>query len=77
MVHDSTDLLILLRHMNTDPEQNRCDNIAYCLDNQYHTLRKNEPANADFFFGDDLPTGQYQKQYSSNHSNKYPKHKKH
>ena len=50
MVHDSTDLLALLRHMNTDPEQNRCDNIAYCLDNQYHTLRKNEPADAEFFF---------------------------
>ena len=128
MVHDCTDSLALLSQVNADLEQNRCDHIAYCLDNQYHTLRKNVPADTEFLFGDDLPrrimnvtankwlfstsktsfqsynpsfkssknlrpfaqnpgnrnkngyqnrTGQYQKQYSSNNSNKYPKQKKH
>ena len=41
MVHDCTDSLALLSQVNTDIEQNRCDHIAYCLDNQYHALRKN------------------------------------
>ena len=125
MVHDCTDSLALLSQVNSDLEQNRRDHIAYCLDNQYHALRKNVPADSEFLFGDDLPKrimnvtankklfstsktffqsysssfkssknlcrfsqnpwnhnqngyhGQYQKQYSSNHSNKYPKQKKH
>ena len=128
MVHDCTDSLALLNQVNTDRERNRRDHIAYCLDNEYHALRKNVPADSEFLFGDDLPkrimnvtankklfstsktsfqsynssfkssknlrrfpqnpgnrnqngyqhrTGQYQKQYSSNHSNKYPKQKKH
>ena len=128
MVHDCTDSLALLSQVNADLEQNRCDHIAYCLDNQYHTLRKNVPTDSEFLFGDDLPKrimnvtankklfsssktyfqsynfsfkntknlcrfpqnpgnrnqngyqnriGQYQKQYSSNNSNKYPKQMKH
>ena len=124
MVHDCTDSLALLSQVNTDLEQNRRDHIAYCLDNQYHTLRKNVPTDSEFLFGDDLPkrimnvtankklfsssktsfqsyksaenlrrfpqnpgnrnqngyqnrTGQYQKRYSSNSSNRYSKQKKH
>ena len=127
MVHDCTDLLALLSQVDIDLEQSRCVHIGYCLDNQYHALRKNVPANSEFIFGDDLPerimnvtgnkktfstsktsfqsynpsfksskklrrfpqnpgncnqngyqnrTGQYQKQYSSNNSNKYLKHNK-
>ena len=128
IVHDCTDSLALLSHVNTDLERNRHDHIAYCLDNQYHALRKNVHADSEFLFGDDLPkrimnvtankklfsttriyfqsfnfsskssknlrlfpqnsgncnqsgyqnrTGQYQKQYGSCNSNKYPKQKKH
>ena len=55
MVHDCTDSLALLSQVNADLEQNRCDHIAYCLDNQYHTLRKNVPTDSEFLFGDDLP----------------------
>ena len=55
MVHDCTDSLVLLSQVNTDIEQNRCNRIGYCLDNQYHTLRKNVPADSGFLFGDDLP----------------------
>ena len=55
MVHDCTDSLALLSQVNTDLEQNRRDHIAYCLDNQYHALRKNVPADSEFLFGDDLP----------------------
>ena len=55
MVHDCTDSLALLSQVNTDLEQNKHDHIAYCLDNQYHTLRKNVPADSEFLFGDDLP----------------------
>ena len=40
MVHDCTDSLALLSHVNTDLEQNSCDHIAYCLDNKYHALKK-------------------------------------
>ena len=53
MVHDSTDSLALLSQVNTDLEQNRRDHIAHCLDYQYHTLRKNVPADSEFLFGDD------------------------
>ena len=53
MVHDCTDSL--LSHVNTKLGQNRHDHIAYCLDNQYHALRKNVPADSEFLFGDDLP----------------------
>ena len=55
IVHDCTDSLALLNQVNADLEQNRCDHIAYCLDNQYHTLRKNVPTDSEFLFGDDLP----------------------
>ena len=40
--------------MNTDLEQNRSDNIANCLDNQYHVLKKNVLAESEFLFSDDL-----------------------
>ena len=55
MVHDCTDSLALLSQVNADLEQNRRDHIAYCLDNQYHTLRKNAPTDSEFLFDDDLP----------------------
>ena len=41
MVRDCTDSLALLSQVNTDLEQSRRDDIADCLDNQYHALRKN------------------------------------
>ena len=116
MVYDCTDSLALISQVNTELEQNSRDYITYCLDDQYHALIKNFPADSEFLFGGDLPkrimnvtankrpfsssktsfqsyntsfksskkqnghqirTGQYQKQYSSSHSNKYPKQKKH
>ena len=40
MVHDCTDSLALLSQVNIDPEQNKGDHIAYCIDNQYHALSK-------------------------------------
>ena len=40
MVHDCTDSLTLTSQVNTDLEQNRRGQIAYCLDDQYRTLRK-------------------------------------
>ena len=55
MVHDCTDSLALVIYMNSSLEKTRRDNIAYCLDNQYHTLRKNVPSESEFLFGDDLP----------------------
>ena len=55
MVPDCTDSLALLSQVSTDLEQNRHDHIAYCLDNQYHPLRKNVPADSEFLFDDDLP----------------------
>ena len=121
MVHDCTDALTQLSHVNTDLEQNRCNHISYCLDNQYQASRKNVPADSQFtkknneimrvtankklfstsktFFqscnssfknsknlrlfpqnpenrnqnGYENKTGQYEKQYSSNHSSKNPK----
>ena len=41
MVHNCTDSLALLSQVNIDLVENRHDHIAYCLDNQYHALRKN------------------------------------
>ena len=112
MVHDCTDSLALISQPNTELEQNSRDYTTYYLDDQYHALIKNFPADSEFLFCDDLPkrimnvtankrlfsssktsfqsyntsfksskkqnghqirTGQYQKQYSSSHSNKYPK----
>ena len=55
MVHDCTDSLALVIYMNSSLEKTRRDNIVYCLDNQYHTLRKNVPSESEFLFGDDLP----------------------
>ena len=55
MVHDCTDSLALLSHVSSSLEQTHRDNIAYCLGNQYHALRKNVPSESEFLFGDDLP----------------------
>ena len=55
MVHDITDSLALLSHLNSSLEQTGTENIAYCLDNQYHALKKNVPSESEFLFGDDLP----------------------
>ena len=55
MVHDCTDSLALLSHVNSSLEQTRRYNIAYCLDNQYYALRKNVPSESEFLFGDDFP----------------------
>ena len=55
IVHECTDSLALLSHVNSTIEQNRRDNIAYCLDSQYRSLRKNVPSESEFLFGDDLP----------------------
>ena len=49
MLHDCTDSLALLSHMNSSLEQTRRYNIAYCLDNQYHALRKNVPSESNLF----------------------------
>ena len=54
MVHHCSDSLAVLSHVNCSLEQTRRDNIAYCLDNQYHVLRKNAPSESEFLFGDDL-----------------------
>ena len=54
MVHDCTDLLALLSQVDIDLEQSRCVHIGYCLDNQYHALRKKVPADSEFLFRDDL-----------------------
>ena len=40
MVHDYTDSLTLVSHVNSSLEQTCRDNIAYCLDNKYHGLKK-------------------------------------
>ena len=55
MVHDCTDSLALLSHVSSSLEQTHRNNTAYCLDNQYHTLRKNVPSDSEFLFGNDLP----------------------
>ena len=47
--------LALLSHVSSSLEQTHRDNIAYCLDNQYHALGKNVPSESEFLFGDDLP----------------------
>ena len=48
MVHDCTDALTQLSHVNTDLEQIRRNHISYCLDNQYRASRKNVPADSRF-----------------------------
>ena len=55
MVHDCTDSLAHLSQVHADLEQDRSDNIAYYLENQYHALKKYVPADSEFLFGDDLP----------------------
>ena len=55
MVHDCIDSPALISHVNTELAQNQYDHIAYCLDSQHHTLRKNVPADSEFLFDDDLP----------------------
>ena len=55
MVHDCTNSLAILSHVNSSLEQTCRDNIAYCLDNQCHALRKNVPSKSEFLFGDNLP----------------------
>ena len=42
-VHNCTDSIAMLSHVNSRVEQNRRDNIAFTLDKQYHCLRKNIP----------------------------------
>ena len=54
MVHDCTDSLALLSHVNGCLEQIHRDNIAYYLDNQDHPLTKNVLSESEFRFGDDL-----------------------
>ena len=54
MVHNCTDSVALLSHVNIDLELNRCDHIAYILSRQYNTVRKNAPADSEFLFADDL-----------------------
>ena len=44
MVHECMDSLALIGHANSSLEQTCRDNIAYCLDNQYHALKKNVPS---------------------------------
>ena len=41
--------------MNIDLEQNRRNHIAYCLENQYHALRKNVFAYSEFLAGPPIP----------------------
>ena len=55
MVHDCTDSLALLIHVKSSLEQTHRGKLAYCLDNQYHALRKNMPSGSEFLFGGDLP----------------------
>ena len=55
VAQDCTDSLALLSHVNSCLEQTHRDNIAYCLDTQYHALRKNVSSESEFLFGDDLP----------------------
>ena len=55
MVHDCTDSLTLLSHVNSSLEQTHRDNTAYFLGSQYYALRKNVPSESEFLFGDDLP----------------------
>ena len=55
MVHDRTDSLAALSHVNSSLEQTRIDNKDYCLDSQYHALRKNVPSESAFLFRYDLP----------------------
>ena len=43
MVHECMDSLALIGHANSSLEQTCRDNIVYCLDNQYHSLKKNVP----------------------------------
>ena len=50
MVHDSTDSLALLRHVNSGLEQTCRDNITYFLDNQYHALKNSVPSESEFSF---------------------------
>ena len=54
MLHDCTDSLALLSHPNGCLEQIHRDNIAYCLDNQDHRLKKNVLSKSEFLFGDNL-----------------------
>lgn len=46
IVHDCTDSVAMVSHVNSLVEQNRRDNIAFTIDRQYHYLRKNIPSNS-------------------------------
>ena len=39
LIHDSTDAIAVLSHVNTTIEQNQQDHIGNCLYNQYHQLK--------------------------------------
>ena len=54
-VHDCTDNLALRSHVNSSLENTSRDNVTYCLDNQYHSLRENVPSESEYLFGDNLP----------------------
>ena len=55
MVHDCMDSLALLSHVNSSLEQTCRNNKAFCLDNQYHAIRKNVPSDLEFLFEGNLP----------------------
>ena len=55
LLQDCMDPLALLSHVNSSLEQTCRYNIAYCLDNQYHALRKNVPSESESLFGGELP----------------------
>ena len=54
MVHNWTDSVVLLSHVNIDLKLNKCDHIAYILSRQYNTMRKNASADSEFLLADDL-----------------------
>ena len=43
LIHDCTDAIAILSHVNKTIEQNQQDNIGNCLYNQYHQSKRNVP----------------------------------
>ena len=54
MLFDCTDSITLLSSVNSSLEKTLRDNIACCLENQCHALRKNVPSKSELLFGDNL-----------------------
>ena len=54
MAHDCNNSLALVSHLISGLEQICGDNIGYCLDNQYHALRKIVFSESEFLFGHNL-----------------------